>query len=198
MKKKTGLLLLVLAMAVLIGGAAVLYNALGKDLPAQQLATQPTDPPATQPAETPTEEATQPEPVMAPDFTVYNAAGEEVHLTDFAGKPVVLNFWASWCGPCTMEMPHFQQAFEELGEDVHFLMVNMTNGRETRETADAFIKDSGYTFPVYYDTQMDAATVYGAYSIPMTFFVNAQGHAIAQATGAIDLETLNMGIDMIR
>ena len=77
-------------------------------------------------------------------------------------------------------------------------MINMTNGQETQASADAFVQDSGYTFPVYYDTQADAAMTYGAYSIPMTFFINAEGHAIAQATGAIDLETLQTGIDMIR
>ena len=77
-------------------------------------------------------------------------------------------------------------------------MINMTDGdRETVDIAADFIAQQGYTFPVYYDTTSDAAMTYGAYSLPTTFFINAQGHAIAQATGAIDAATLQRGIDMI-
>ena len=81
---------------------------------------------------------------------------------------------------------------------MQFLMINMTDGsRETVEIASEFIKESGYSFPVFYDTKMDAANTYGAYSLPTTFFIDAEGNAIAQATGAISGETLQRGIDMI-
>ena len=76
-------------------------------------------------------------------------------------------------------------------------MINMTSGRETLETAQEFIAEQGYTFPVLYDTASDAAIAYGAYSLPTTYFIDAEGHAVAQATGAIDGETLQIGIDMI-
>ena len=108
-----------------------------------------------------------------------------------------MNFWASWCGPCQLEMPDFQAKYEELGEEIQFLMINMTSGRETLETAQEFIAEQGYTFPVLYDTASDAAIAYGAYSLPTTYFIDAEGHAVAQATGAIDGETLQIGIDMI-
>ncbi|MBQ4347432.1 MAG: TlpA family protein disulfide reductase, partial [Firmicutes bacterium] len=88
---------------------------------------------------------------MAPDFTVYDSEGNAVMLSDFIGKPIVLNFWASWCGPCKMEMPEFNEAYAELGEDIQFLMVNVTTGRETQESASAFIEENGYSFPVFYD-----------------------------------------------
>ena len=88
--------------------------------------------------------------------------------------------------------------FRSLGNEVHFVMVNMTDGgRETVETASAFIEKNGYNFPVFFDTTGEAAATYGAYSLPTSFFINAEGHVIAQAVGAIDAATLQQGIDMI-
>jgi len=136
--------------------------------------------------------------IPAPDFVMTDIEGNEVHLSDFIGKPVVLNFWASWCGPCKMEMPDFDEKYAQLGEEVHFLMVNMTDGsRETVDVAKEFIEAQGYAFPVYFDTEMDAAITYGVSSIPTTYFIDAEGYAVAQAMGAIDAQTLQTGIDMI-
>ena len=211
MKNKVILIVLIGVFALLIGGAAVLYSRLGDQLQPDRLEVQnppattapattaPTEPLQTDPAVT-TEPAQTTRPVItAPDFTVYDAEGNEVHLSDYFGKPIVLNFWASWCGPCQMEMPDFQEKYLELGEEVAFLMINMTDGgRETVQTASEFIASKGYTFPVFYDTMGMAAGVYGAYSLPTSYFINAQGHVIARAVGAIDGETLQRGIDMIR
>ena len=188
MNKNKTLLIIVLVFVLLLGGAYVLYNRLAQDAAPDQLSVQGG-------AEAQT--APQPEKILAPDFTVYDSEGNEVHLSDFTGKPIVLNFWASWCGPCKMEMPDFDDAYAELGEDVHFLMVNMTSGRETLESATSFIEEQGYSFPVYYDTDADAAMTYGVYSLPTTLFIDAEGYSIAQATGTINAETLQRGIDMI-
>ncbi len=135
---------------------------------------------------------------LAPDFTVENAEGEEVSLHDYFGKPIVLNFWASWCGPCKMELPDFQEAYEKYGEEITFLMVNMTDGmQETKEIAMKYMEDAGYTLPVYYDTAQDAAYTYAVYSLPTTFFISAEGEPVAYAQGMIDAETLEKGISMI-
>ncbi len=194
MNNKKVLLILVLVFVLLMGGAYVLYTQMSQGMDHPQLATQPQQ---TQPAGASNPTETQ-APPAAPDFTVYDLEGNAVKLSDYAGKPIVLNFWASWCGPCQSEMPDFQEKFEALGEDVQFLMVNMTDGaRETVDIASAFIEEKGFTFPVLYDTDLDAANTYGAYSLPTTYFIDSQGSAIARATGAIDGDTLQRGIDMI-
>ena len=197
MKSKKTVLIIVLVFVALMVGASVLYNNLGASLAPSQLATQP---PATEvPEATEIPGQTQPEPQKAPDFTVFDLDGNEVHLTDYFGKPIVLNFWASWCGPCKMEMPDFNEKYQELGEDIQFLMVNMTDGdRETVEIASEFVAEQGYSFPVFYDTAQHAAMVYGVYSLPTTFFIDAEGYPVAYAAGAIDSDALQQGIDMIR
>lgn len=135
---------------------------------------------------------------MAIDFTVENAAGKEVTLYSFIGKPIVLNFWASWCRPCKMELPDFQAAYEKYDGEIEFVMVNLTDGiQETKESATQFIEGEGYTLPFYFDTTQEAAYTYGIYSLPMTFFINAEGEIIAYAQGMIDAETLEKGISMI-
>lgn len=144
------------------------------------------------------QEEEEPELTPAPDFTVYDKDGNEVHLSDFAGKPIVLNFWASWCSPCKSEMPDFNQAYLDYGEEVQFLMVNMTDGsRETVESASAFIEEQGYAFPVFYDTGYDAALTYGAYALPTTYFIDAEGYGVAWAQSALSAENLQKGLDMI-
>ena len=179
------LLILVLAFVLLMGGAYVLYTQLGDSVSADRLQTQETT------------DATV-EAAQAPDFTVYDGEGNPVKLSDFVGKPVVLNFWASWCGPCKSEMPDFQEKYLEMGGEIQFLMVNMTTGRETMDSAKALISQMEYTFPVFFDTKEQAAIAYSVYSLPTTYFINAKGEAVAQATGAISADILQQGIDMIR
>ena len=148
------------------------------------------------PAHTHGEEDVEPDP--APDFTVYDKDGKPVKLSDMKGTPVVLNFWASWCPPCKAEMPDFDEIAKEYEGKVAFMMVNLTDGQsETQSSAQAFIDSMGYTFPVYFDLDSDAAYKYGVQSIPTTYFIDAQGNLIAGATGAIDGDTLRRGISMI-
>ncbi|MGN1148402.1 MAG: TlpA family protein disulfide reductase [Lachnospiraceae bacterium] len=134
----------------------------------------------------------------APDFTVINGEEESVKLSDMQGKPVVLNFWASWCGPCKSEMPMFQEMYDTYGEDITFLMVNLTDGsRETVETAQAYIGEQGYTFPVYFDVDQEAAYAYYVNSIPTTYFIDAEGNLAAYGVGAMEEESFLKGLEML-
>lgn len=200
MKKKTLLITLVVLLAVL-GVAAALYPKLSAGMQTQQLATTPTAPateptadaaPETAPAEEP--EATEPEPVAAPDFTVQDWDGNEVKFSDYVGKPIVLNFWAHWCGPCQMEMPEFNAAYERLGGEVTFLMVHegaaVEDGKEK-------VTEGGYTFPVVFDVDSSAGNLYGITAFPTTFFIDKEGNLQAYYMGAMDADLLQQGLDLI-
>lgn len=211
-KKKT--LILIVLFIVLMVGASVLYNSLSADFTLDSLSveegvesTDDTTNTAANDFQSSENNGNNSEDSLssadvqltqAPNFTVYDIEGNEVNLSDFFGKPIIVNFWASWCGPCKMEMPDFDEAYQTYGNDISFLMVNMTDGsRETVEIASSFIEESGYSFPVYYDTNYSAAITYSVSSLPTTYFIDADGNLIAHARGAIDDATLQKGIDMI-
>lgn len=192
MKKNKTFILLAVLLVILIGGAGFFYNKLSSAYKTDTLTE------TSQAAENETESG-ETTVETAPDFTMTNASGEEVKLSDFFDKPVVLNFWASWCGPCKSEMPHFEDAYQKYGEDINFVIVNLTDGaRETVENASDFIEEQGYTFPLYFDTNTEGAMTYGTYSIPVTYFIGADGVPVAQANGALDAATLQKGLDMIQ
>lgn len=131
------------------------------------------------------------EKVAAPDFTVYDKDGNKVKLSDFKGKPIVLNFWASWCPPCKEEMPTFNEVYENVKDDVVFLMIDLVDGgRETQSKGQSYIDEMGYTFPVYFDNDQSAAYAYGISSIPTTFFIDTEGYIVTGYQGGIDKQTL--------
>lgn len=208
--KKWHTVVLALSLVALIAAAGFLYNTLKDRAGNQQLMTAPTaqQTEAAEEQTLPTQQQTQPaaestEPsetvdMTAPDFTVYDGEGNPVTLESLRGKPVILNFWATWCGYCVMEMPDFQTMYDTYGEQIHFMMVNVTDGyQETQEAASGFITEKGFTFPVYYDLELSAASAYGVNAMPATYFIGENGDLVAYGQGALDASAIQQGIDML-
>lgn len=146
--------------------------------------------------ENPSQSATdQPLENLAPDFAMLDWDGNAVKLSDLTGKPIVLNFWASWCPPCKAEMPDFEEAYKKYGDRVHFIMLNLTDGySETIDTAKAHINACGYTFPVYFDTSGAGGYFYEVQAIPQTCFINDRGQLVSTSVGMMDGATLEAWI----
>lgn len=129
--------------------------------------------------------------VQADDFTVYDSEMNEVKLSDNFGKPIVINFWASWCSPCKSELPAFDAMYEKYNDKVVFMMINLTDGyNETVNGVKEFVSDGGYSFPVYYDIKYEASNIYGIRSIPETIFINADGSLYETRIGAMSEKVL--------
>lgn len=182
----------VAAFAFFIGAAAFAYNILSeKTLPQIEIEQGKAEVQA---------DSSKPEAekIKAPDFTVQDIDGNSVKLSDMLGTPVVLNFWASWCPPCKSEMPEFNKVWNELGSDVAFMMVDLVDGqRETTAKGLEYVTEQGFSFPVYFDAEQEAAYAYGITSIPTTLFIDGEGYIAAGVQGAIDEQTLRKGVELI-
>lgn len=134
--------------------------------------------------------------LMAADFPLYDAEGNSVQFLDLIDKPTILNFWASTCGPCKSEMPHFQEAYETYGDEYNFIFVNYLGFYgETEEDALEYLADNGYTFPTYFDHDQVGAYTYGIYSIPTTAFISADGEFLGGVQGAMSEAALKYYIE---
>lgn len=195
MNKKSKTILLFVAFALFIVIAVFAYDTLSKKIsPQSNINVTQNEGEVTQNSQN-----EEKEKIEAPDFTVLDIDGNPVKLSDLFGKPIVLNFWASWCSPCKSEMPEFNEVYKDLGEDITFVMVNLVDGqRETKETGTQYITEQGFSFPVYFDTEQEAANAYGIRSIPTTVFIDKDGYIVTGAQGTIDAETLKKGIDLIK
>ena len=130
---------------------------------------------------------------LAPDFALLSPEGERIALSDFRGKTVVLNFWATWCPPCRAEMPELQAAWEERGEGDD-LVVFSVDFDETAGEVNDFFEDFGLTFPVALDGGGSVAEHYGVRGLPATFFIDAGGVLRSKNLGPVFGELLPAGI----
>lgn len=109
---------------------------------------------------------------LAPDFTLDTLTGDSFSLSATRGQPVILNFWATWCPPCRVEIPHFQEASTAYNGQV--LIVGVDDG-EPRAQVAPFAQEMGITYPVPLDSNSEVARRYRVNSLPTTFFIDADG-----------------------
>jgi len=110
---------------------------------------------------------------QAPDFQLLNLDGQPVSLSNLRGKPVLVNFWATWCPPCRAEMPFIQEIFREWS-DAGLVILAIDIG-ENPSTVKGFMESYGFSFPVLLDTSRDVALKYNVRGIPTTFFIDKNG-----------------------
>jgi thiol-disulfide isomerase/thioredoxin len=108
----------------------------------------------------------------APDFKLTTLNGKTVELSKLRGKPVFIDFWATWCGPCRRALPHTQKLAEKYGKDAHILAINL---KEDPDTVRQFIQSNNYTFTVPMDTDGSVAAQYRVRGIPHFVLIDARG-----------------------
>jgi peroxiredoxin len=113
----------------------------------------------------------------APDFALTTLDGEEVNLSDYQGKKVILNFWATWCPPCKAEMPHMEKYYEKNSkkENVEILAVNLTSQDDGKKAVEQFVDGYKLTFPILMDEKGDVGDQYRAFTIPTTYIIDTDG-----------------------
>jgi peroxiredoxin len=127
---------------------------------------------------------------QAPDFEVQNLEGKPVKLSDYRGKTVVLNFWATWCPPCRAEMPHMERFHEQYHDDVVVLGMNATTTEASPNVVEAWVKEWGLQFPIVLDSQGKVIEAYRINSYPTTYVMDAEGKVIYRYQGPMNFDML--------
>ena len=141
------------------------------------------------------------EPLPAIDFTLTDQYGNTHTLSDYKGKTVFLNFWATWCPPCRAEMPDIQKIYETYsteGDDALIVLgvAGPDQGSEkSEEEIKQFLKDNGYTYPVVMDTTGEQFMNYGVYSLPTTFMIDKEGNVFGYASGQLNEDMMKSIIE---
>lgn len=139
---------------------------------------------------------------IAPDFSLKDLQGNTVKLSDYRGKVVIINFWASWCPPCRSELPDFNKASAEItkGKDAIILAVNTTNGYngETPDKVRKFVKENNLTMKILLDEKDEASTLYGISSLPTTFIIKKDGTVHGYQVGPLSYEQIMGLVDKLK
>jgi peroxiredoxin len=121
------------------------------------------------------------EPSSAPDFTLEDLSGRSVSLEDFKGKVVFLNFWATWCPPCVLEMPSMEKLHNEFAKEG--LVMLALNFRENRDQVKAFVKEHKLSFTVLMDPEGTVFELYQVWGLPVTTIINRRHEIVGRAMG---------------
>ena len=199
--KVGGALLIVIGLLMVTGWMDTLSDSLaGADpqaAPTAQVTSQPQE--SAQPEATDGPEESQ-APIPALDFTLTDQFGNTHTLEEYKGKTILLNFWATWCGPCRSEMPDLQSIYEDYGKnekDLVVLGVAAPNLGQEGAEADitAFLEENGYTYPTLMNTDASLFYSYGISSFPTTFMIDKDGNVYGYVSGALSREVFD---DIIR
>ncbi|CDQ20637.1 redoxin domain-containing protein [Halobacillus karajensis] len=125
---------------------------------------------------------------QAPDFTLQTLSGEETSLSDYRGKKVMINFWATWCPPCRAEMPDMQKFSEK--EDIQILAVNLTETESSVKGVQDFADEFGLTFPILLDKDDSVANKYEINPVPTSIFVNEEGKISSVMLGVMNYDRM--------
>lgn len=126
-------------------------------------------------------------PQAVEDFALAGLQGGSTRISALRGKFVLLNFWATWCPPCRAEMPSIDSLWRKT-KDKPFAIVALSSG-ERAEAVRAFIKENGYSYPVYLDASGSIGSYFGARSIPTTYLIDKEGKAIAGVVGGLEYDS---------
>lgn len=137
---------------------------------------------------------------VAPDFELPTLDGSTVKLSDLQGKKVILNFWASWCGPCKQEMPDMEAFYKKYKDDVEVLAVNYTasEGVDGPENVKRFVEEKGITFPILFDKEMTVTTPYKVISIPTSYFIDTKGVVQDKMIGPMTVKEMEKRIAKLK
>lgn len=125
----------------------------------------------------------------AKDFTLENLSGEKVSYSSLKGKTVLINFWATWCPPCKIEMPDLNKLYEKYKDDKNLVILTINVG-EDKNAVSEFIKQNNYKFPVLLDTNSNVALDYKAMYLPTTVLIDKDGKVADYRSGAMSLEQM--------
>ncbi len=184
--------ILVLALA-----AAVLCLAFSACQPKEGTAPAPieTAVPAEEPVKvseaSPVSQTPAPEPSQSPypdaiDFSFTDGDGKEYKLSDFYGKPTIINFFATWCPPCRAELPYFDAAFQSYSDRINFLVLDLVDSdSETVQNGLDFMASNGYSFPLYFDSNFEGYDAYGSGYVPVTVLISSNGGLVDSHIGGL-------------
>ena len=137
------------------------------------------------------------ESMDALDFTLEDMDGNKLTLSDFKGKTILLNFWATWCGPCKYEMPFIEKLYQDT-KDSDFVIITV-NLQETKLIVSKFMTDNKYHFPVWLDSKGDVANQYGVSGIPLSLLINKDFKIVSAHEGAMEsYEILKEFVDQLK
>ncbi len=128
---------------------------------------------------------------IAPDFSLRDSAGNTIRLFGLRGRPVIVNFWASWCGPCRNEMPDLNALYKDNAGARNLYVLAVNTGDSNRSAAETFIRDKGLAFTVVWDEGSRVGKQYRVNAIPMTYFIDRTGVIRAISTGSLSRSAMD-------